>query len=151
MTIDYTRPAAPPPPPKAALPPRNWWSRNWKWLVPAGCLSFIVLFLIFIGGIVAFVFGAMKSSDVYRESLRRARANPEVIQRIGSPIEPGWYVTGNMNVESDSGSANIAYPLSGPKGKGRVHVVGAKENGQWIYTAMDVTLDSGRKIDLLAP
>jgi hypothetical protein len=32
----------------------NWWSRNWKWFVPVGCLSLILLFCAFI----AVVFGA---------------------------------------------------------------------------------------------
>ena len=136
MTIDYTRPPQPPPP--AGELKRGWWSRNWKWFVPVGCIGFIALLLIGIAAIVGVVFGAIKSSDVYREALQRAQNHPEVQAALGTPIEAGWWMTGQMDVNNDTGSANLSIPISGPKGKGSVHVVATKQGGSWIYSRLDV-------------
>jgi hypothetical protein len=60
---------------------------------------------------------------------------------------------GNYNVQQtgagETGNVDINIPLSGSKGKGSVHVVGKSSNGQWDYSTMEVTTDSGKKIDLL--
>jgi len=55
--------------------------------VPLGCLTVLVLFLAFVGSILVIVFSAMKSTDVYREALARAKADPAVIEALGSPIK----------------------------------------------------------------
>ena len=90
-------------PPYGGPPPRpNWWSRNWKWFVPAGCLTVVVLFAAFVGGIVMLVFGSMKQADVYKEALARAQSDPAVAQKLGSPIEPGMFLSGNINVNGPS-------------------------------------------------
>ena len=39
-------------------PRRNWWERNWKWFVPSGCLTLILLGCLFIGLIFTVVMGS---------------------------------------------------------------------------------------------
>jgi len=41
------------------------------------------------------VFSAIKSTDVYKEALERAKADPAVIEALGSPIKDGFLVSGN--------------------------------------------------------
>ena len=53
----------------------------------------------FIVLIVTIVFGMMKSTDAYKEALAKARANPYVQEALGSPIEDGLLVMGNINVK----------------------------------------------------
>jgi len=67
----------------------NWWKRNWKWFVPLGCFTMALVFLAFIGSILVIVFSAMKSTDVYKEALARAKADPAVTKALGSPIKEG--------------------------------------------------------------
>ncbi|MGZ7032124.1 MAG: cytochrome c oxidase assembly factor Coa1 family protein [Thermoanaerobaculia bacterium] len=143
MTVDYTKP------PQPGQPQRGWWSRNWKWVVPVGCLSIIVAFLAFAGVIVAVVFGAIKSSDAYRNVLHTAQQDPRVIAALGTPIEPGFFVTGNINVNNDRGTAQIDFPISGPKGKAKVHAEGEKSSGKWEYSVMQARVEGGETIDLL--
>ena len=109
----------------------NWWKRNWKWFVPLGCFTLALLFLTFVGSILVIVFNAMRSTDVYREALARAKADPAVIEALGSPIKDGFLVSGNTNVNGASGETNLAIPLSGPRGKGTIYVFANKSNGQW--------------------
>ena len=149
MTIDYTRPQ-PPPPPRGAPARPGWWVRNWKWVVPVGCLSILVLGAVFIAAIIGVVFGAMKSSDVYREALQRAQNHPEVQAALGTPIESGWWMSGEINVSGPGGNANIQIPISGPKGKADIYAVATKEAGRWKYSTLNVAVDGGRTIDLLS-
>jgi hypothetical protein len=50
----------------------------------------VVLFVAFIAGIVLLVFGAMKSSDVYKDALAKAKTEPAVTEALGSPIKDGF-------------------------------------------------------------
>ena len=98
------------PPPGMPSQRPSWWSRNWKWFVPAGCLTIILLFVAFMGGIVMIAFGSMKQADVYKEAVARAQSDPLVVQKLGSPIEPGMFLSGNINVNGTSGEAKLSYP-----------------------------------------
>jgi Cytochrome oxidase complex assembly protein 1 len=128
----------------------NWWQRNWKWFVPVGCFTMALLFFVFIGSILLIVFSGMKSTDVYKEALARAKADPAVIEALGLPIENGFLVSGNTNVNGASGESNLAIPISGPKGKGTIYVSATKSLGQWNYSGLVVeTGQKHERIDLL--
>jgi hypothetical protein len=70
----------------------NWWNRNWKWFVPLGCFSVALLFLVFVSSLLVIVFSAIKSTDVCKEALDRAKADPAVIEALGSPIKDEFLV-----------------------------------------------------------
>ena len=133
-----------------AQPRPGWWSRNWKWFVPTGCLTILVLIAAFIAAIFFFVFGILKSSDVYKTALATAKRNPAVIEALGEPIKEGWLMSGKTNVEGTSGEADIGIPISGPRGKATVYAVASKSAGRWNYKTLEVEV-SGRpeRIDLL--
>jgi len=76
---------------------RNWWTRNWKWFVPVGCLTIILVFIAFVGSMVVIVFSAIKSTDLYKDPPARAKTHPAVIEALGSPIREGFLVSGNTN------------------------------------------------------
>lgn len=151
MTIDYTRPQPPPPPQHPATPPprRSWWSRNWGWVVAAGCLVPVLLMGSCVAAVAWFTVGAIRSSEPYQEALDRARAHPAVAERLGTPIEPKWWLTGSIDLNNDTGTANIRIPISGPKGEASIDVAATKSSGAWTYTRMLVEPATGPPIDLL--
>jgi hypothetical protein len=133
-----------------APPPRNWWQRNWKWVVPTGCLTLLVLFALFVVGIVGVAFRAMKSTDVVREAVARAEASPEVRNALGEPVREGWYLTGNIQVNGPSGEADIAIPLKGSQRDGTLYVVAGKSAGRWSYETLEVAVEGREeRIDLM--
>ena len=132
-------------------PQPGWWSRNWKWFVPVGCLTLILLFCLFLALIFTVVMGSMKSSDAYKQAVAQARANPTVVEKLGTPIQEGYFVTGNINVQSDSGDADLQIPISGPKGKAVVHAVARKSAGKWEYSRLTVAIEGEPELDLLGP
>jgi hypothetical protein len=151
VTIDYTKmphAAPPPPPPMPPQQPRSWWSRNWGWVVAIGCLTPVLLIGACTAGIVFFVFGAIKSSDVYSGAMQQVRTNPEVVQRLGTPIESGWWLTGNVSVENDSGTADFNAPIHGPKGKAVMEVEATLDSNGWTYSKLRVVPKGGDPIDL---
>ena len=135
------------------MPPQsqgNWWTRNWKWFVPVGCLTTAILVAAFVASIVVIVFSAMKSSDVYREALARAKAAPAVVEALGSPIRDGMFVSGSTNVNGASGEANLAIPIAGPKGEGTLYLAATKSVGVWNFSSLVLEVKQTKeRIDLL--
>lgn len=131
-------------------PKSNWWTRNWRWFVPVGCFSTLLLFVALVGSIALIVFSAVKSTDVYKDALAVAKAHPSVIQALGSPIKEGFLVSGNTNVNGASGEANLSIPISGPNGKGTIYMAATKSLGRWKYSGLIVEVaKTHQRIDLL--
>lgn len=131
-------------------PRKSWFGRNWKWFVPSGCLTVIVLVLAFIAGVFGIVEASIRSSGPYTHALAQAQASSQVSERLGQPLKPGWLVSGSINVNGDSGDADISIPISGPKGKGEIYVVANKIAGVWQYKTLQVEIDGQPdRIDLL--
>jgi hypothetical protein len=127
----------------------SWWSRNWKWIVPVGCLTPILVCGGFLTLILVFVFGLIRSSEPYTHSLEAARANPGLREAIGAPMEPDFLVTGSIETSGPSGTAELAYGLTGPDGEATVYVIARKQAGQWEYRTLEAELAAtGERIDL---
>src|SRR6266404_3126579 len=149
--MESTPPPVPPttPPPLTPQPPRGgWWSRNWIWFVPTGCLTLIAMGVGLVVCIIFFVFGVLKSTDVYKTALARAKNDQRVAAALGTPIHDGLVPSGKTNVNGSAGEADIAIPISGPKGKGTIYAVATKSTGEWTFSKLAVKIDNGETIDL---
>ena len=72
------------------------------------------------------------------------------MEALGEPVEAGLLVSGSVSIEGSSGEADLAIPISGPKGSGTVFVVGARQTGEWKLSTLEVEINSsGERIDLL--
>ena len=117
--------------------------------MPTGCLGILVLAGSFVCLILFIVFGAMKSSDAYQTALAKAKADPRVVNALGSPIKAGFFVSGSTNVSGSSGQADLTVPISGPNGKGTIYVVASKFAGEWAFSKLIVEVGkTGERIDL---
>jgi hypothetical protein len=94
---------------------------------------------------------SIRSSDVYKEAVAKAKGNPQVQAELGQPIEEGFFVTGSININGDVGNANLVIPLSGPKGSATLFVDGRKRAGIWLYSRLEMSIESkGKLINLQA-
>ena len=107
-----------PPPPQISPSRGNWWTRNWLWFVPTGCLTLLALFAVFIVSILMIVFGAMKSTDVYKDALARTRASAAVAEALGRPIKEGFFVSGSTMLMAQAANPISPYPSLARKEKG---------------------------------
>lgn len=116
--------------------------------MPTGCFTLIALGVVFILCIVFFVFGILKSSDAYQTALTHAKNDQRVTAALGTPIREGLVPSGKTNVNGPSGEADFAIPISGPKGKATIYVVGTKSSDKWTFSKLAVQIDGGDLIDL---
>jgi len=130
----------------------NWLARNWKWVVPVAVVSLFVVLASFVGGILLIVETSIQHSDFYPVALARARANPEVLEKLGQPVQAGWLASGSINISGSSGNADVSIPIHGPKGKGTLYVVAKKSAGEWKFETLQVEISrESQRIDLLQP
>jgi TonB family protein len=123
--------------------------RNWKWMLPVGCLGLILGVVALAGGGVLVAMSAIKSSDVYRGALKVAQTHPVARERLGEPVVDGWFVTGNVKVDGTGGSADFGIPVSGPKSSGTLHVRAVSPDGAWMYERLDLSVKDGGTVSLL--
>ena len=135
----------------AAPPPaRSWFSRNWKWFVPLVVITPILLFTLFIGGIVAFVFGIMKSSEPYKHGVQVVTHDPQALRALGAPVEIGSLVSGSTHETNGIGDANLAIPVHGSVHAGKLYVIAEKSDREWEYKKLQLWVDGEPNgIDLL--
>lgn len=119
-----------------------------------GCMTLIVGALILgglVGGIVYLVMNNFKSSPVYTRAMQAAQSDTRVVQALGEPIQPGWYVTGTIEEQGISGDATMTIPISGPRKGGTLYASARKQNGVWQFYTLAVQVDGDDKIIPLNP
>ncbi|XXF76761.1 cytochrome c oxidase assembly factor Coa1 family protein [Myxococcaceae bacterium GXIMD 01537] len=141
--------------PEESMAPRpSWWTRNWKWALPAGCvgllscgcLSFVVLGL---GTMGAGLMG-MASAGPTDDALKTALGDPEVQRALGTPIKPE--LMRQVSIQSVNGRthATLAIPLDGTQADGMLRVEADKTDGEWVYSRLEVTVPGQADINLLS-
>jgi hypothetical protein len=134
--------------PLADKPRRSWPEAHWKLLLGLGLVLSLVLVASFVGG----VFFLIRNSDAAKLAIATAESNPMLIERVGQPIKTGWLVTGSVHVSTESGDADLAIPISGPKGAGTIYVEASKRAGLWQLELLQYGNDkSDERLDLLRP
>jgi hypothetical protein len=128
----------------------SWWKRNWKWVVPlGGCMSLIVIFLIFIGSIFYGVTAAFEESQPYEYALETINQDEEIISALGSPIVKDGMIQGNYNNTNGNKTADMKIPVSGPKGSGTLFVEATGKDDNWTYDVIRVEIKDDENINLL--
>ena len=118
-------------------PKRSWLARNCGWLVAAA----FALFLSFVAAILLLVFSLIRNSDAAKLAIKTAESSPVLAEQIGSQVKIGWFVTGNIEVTPDTGSAELSIQVSGPKAKGTIHAEERKLAGQWHLDLLEFEKD----------
>lgn len=91
----------------------------------------VTVAVLFAGGLLAFIQTVMKGSDAYIMGLAAVRQDAAVTQALGAPIEPGFWINGEINKSPGSGSAALQFSLHGPLGRGEANVEASEERGVW--------------------
>ena len=132
------RPKIPPSEPPADAPSDNaakprLLSKHWKrnLAIAAGliCILVVVIFMI------------IGNSDVCKMAFATAEANPVLRQRLGEPIKRGFLTSGSIEISGPSGHADIAIPVSGPRGKATIYAVAQKSAGLWRFETLEAAFD----------
>ena len=126
---------------------KSWWKRNWVWVVPTGGCGCVVVFVIMlVGGIFAGVNTIFTSSAPYQEALTEVQNNQQIIELLGEPIKKSGMMQGSISYSNDDGEADFSIPIEGPKGEGRLYIIGKKQNGIWTYSELEVRIYQNNEV-----
>ena len=134
-----------------AVAPRQlpWWHRRWKLAVALGVVASLLLLSGFVVAVCSLTFGIMKKSGAYQQAVAAARADSDVVATLGTPIEEGFFVMGEIQLTLDGGYANLSIPISGPNGAATIYAEAEKSRGQWSFHTLEVMVeDTGEWIHL---
>lgn len=107
--------------------------------MPVVVLTCVALVAAFVAIVLFAVRGSMARSDVYADALARARAHPELVEIIGTPIEPGLMPMGSISTSSDNGGegrADLVIGIEGPRGEGRLVASADRRLGAWTWESL---------------
>src|SRR5688572_23870433 len=112
-------------------PPRSWWSRNWKWVVPVGVIAPLLLCGTCAVVVIFGAFNALRSHEVTQHAVARAKTDPEVVALLGQPIDLGRLVSGVISRSGSTEEADLAIPISGPNGSATIEAQATKSADAW--------------------
>jgi hypothetical protein len=125
-------------------PRPSWLRRHWKPMLV------VWIGLALSGAAAAFLM--IKNSDAAKLALAKAESSSELAERLGRPLKAGWFVSGNIEVTPASGHAELAIPVSGPKGSGVLYAEAKKKAGLWRLEILQFGSEgTADRLDLLAP
>lgn len=118
--------------------------------IGCGCLALIVIGILGVGGLMYGGMKLLKNNDPYRDSIAAAEANPAAAEALGSPVKPGFFLSGNIAINNGEGTVDFSIPVSGPNGKGTIKVVGTKASGatEWTYQTWELQIPGREAIPL---
>nr|WP_321232652.1 cytochrome c oxidase assembly factor Coa1 family protein [uncultured Psychroserpens sp.] len=130
---------------------KNWFGRNWLWVLPVGgCLTVILLFIFGVGAAIFGVANIIKGSAPYEYAVEAAKDNTEVQLALGEAIDTDGVFEGNITINNSTGEADLKIPIKGDKGKGTIVIVAEKEGDDWVYETLYVRIKATQeKINLL--
>jgi hypothetical protein len=121
-------------------------SKHWKRNL-AISMGIMVLLL---GVMFSVVFALLADSDASKIAFAAAQASPTVTQRLGEPGKRSFFTTGAIQLSGPAGHADLAIPISGPKGKATVYAAAEKSAGLWELETLQVSFsEEGGREDLL--
>ncbi|MBD5780965.1 hypothetical protein IEN85_15805 [Pelagicoccus sp. NFK12] len=101
--------------------------RSWTRI---GLLIIFVVFPFFFILLFTSIMGSMKG-EAYEMALSEISRNEDVIEHLGLPIEPGYFVTGSITTSGPKGEAHLSFTLEGTKEEATAAVYALKEMGTW--------------------
>lgn len=131
----------------------TWTQRNWRWLLPAAIAGVVLMAAGLSLLVLVIIMDPVKSSEAYQDALLRASTDPRVLDRLGPPVEPGWFVTGRIERSGRRGGfADMTIPLHGSREEGSLYVIAREHEGRWIVTKLVLNpTEEGTRVDLLRP
>src|ERR1700682_1395271 len=100
-------------------------------IVVSVLLALGLLVVLFVGGILLFVFQQVGNSDAAAVARSFLKSNERLKQDIGEVSDFGWLITGNINIQNGSGTATL-----------NLNVIGARKT---VKATVDLSYRSGKE------
>jgi hypothetical protein len=135
--------ATQPAPPKAAT--RGWFSRNWKWFVPATFALLAALTAITVFAYVQVRLYRYRSHPAYEMALATVQESERVQARLGEPIEQsGWF----PQQQGEGRELTFNFTVVGTKETAAVAAQASLIDGEWAVNSLRVRFPNDEQINL---
>ena len=117
----------------------------------------VLIVLLVIAGIVVYerYVGRFKRSEPYRMALALVQKDAKAVEKLGAPIKDATSIFRlafpSGFIDKQRGQANLAFKVSGPKGKADVWVQARRDEGRWGLSLMEITPPGEKKISIDIP
>jgi hypothetical protein len=128
---------------------KNWWSRNWKWSLPA--LLFLLLFGFLlsstIDGNITDIAQAYSDDSLYEKAIEKAKTNERVLEVLGAiePIDKLALFEGNAVYSNNNNSVALSIRIKGSKGKGKMDISAEKNGKEWRYKTINIRIKNPKE------
>lgn len=113
-------------------------------LIAAALLAALVLGVASVAFYMHHSSAALKQ-EVFFKTLDYLNQDEAVKVHVGSPVEAGWHVTGEIVDKGETGQTKLRFWITGDKGKGRVDIYSYKEKGEWILFEVIVNIQGSKE------
>jgi hypothetical protein len=120
---------------------RGWWRRNWLWFVPT---LLVVLVLLGGGGAYWALFTRVYQLDVYQSAMQKVASDGAVRRVLGSPVTTATWPPPSARVEA--GETDVRWPIEGPDGRAKAHVLAKLMQGKWETIQLEVILADEKRL-----
>lgn len=132
------------------IKPKNWWSRNWKWLVPICGLMLISILIFFttgMNGIATDFAQAYSETELYEDAIEKVNSEPKINEILGEikPIDKLTILEGEVRYSNANNTVNSTVKINGSKGKANMDISADKIDGKWNYTKINVRIKKPAK------
>tara|TARA_R110000751_G_scaffold198664_1_gene303475 strand:+ start:60 stop:503 length:444 start_codon:yes stop_codon:yes gene_type:complete len=121
---------------------RNWWQRNWKWLIPSTVIMFGLLMFLFsgLGGAATDISKAYAEKDLYNNAFEKVKANDKASEVLGElqPIDNLAILEGYINYSNDNKTIKSSIRIVGSKARGKLDIIADKVDDVWVYKLIKV-------------
>ncbi|HSE30174.1 MAG TPA: cytochrome c oxidase assembly factor Coa1 family protein, partial [Pyrinomonadaceae bacterium] len=121
-------------------------------IVGAIVVAIGLIVVLFVGGIVGFAFYQVGKSDAAMKAKEFLRNSATLKQDIGEVEDFGTFVTGNINIQDDTGAATLNLKVIGARKTVHASVSLAYYSGRaWRVNSASYVNDGGETVNLLNP
>ena len=127
---------------------KNWWKRNWKWLVPTTILFLtLTIILTIFASPISNIAKAYADTSIYENALEKAQQNQQVIKTLGllEPIDKMAIIEGYVLYSNNNNTVNLTIRFKGTKGKGKMDITANKVNENWKYEKIAIRIKEPKK------
>jgi hypothetical protein len=129
---------------------KNWWNKNWKWIIPVLGIFLISVFTISTTDIGENTFDIVKAyadPDLVETALNKAQENDEVKELLGTleQVDKMAKLEGSVKYLNNDTSVDISVRVKGSKGKGRMRILAERNRDTWEYKKIVIGIKKLKK------
>jgi len=121
---------------------KNWWQRNWRWLIPVAVIASGLLLLLssVVGSAATDISKAYAQKDIFNDAFDLVKNHTEASSILGElePMDNLAILEGAVNYSNNNQNFNASFRIVGSKARGKIDITADKINDVWVYKLIKV-------------